>query len=49
MEKKHSIEKILKISFILWFLLCFRTGTMVCKEDTHLITLTKAGFDKILG
>lgn len=22
---------------------------MVCKEDTHLITLTKEGFEKILG
>ncbi|KAL4438753.1 hypothetical protein ABPG74_013426 [Tetrahymena malaccensis] len=26
-----------------------RTGTMVCKEETHLMTLTKNGFDKILG
>ncbi|KAL4466350.1 hypothetical protein ABPG72_001028 [Tetrahymena utriculariae] len=26
-----------------------RTGTMVCKEETHLMILTKNGFDKILG
>ena len=22
---------------------------MICKEDTHLLTLSKEGFDKILG
>jgi len=26
-----------------------RTGTIVCKEDSYLITLHKQGFDKILG
>ena len=26
-----------------------RTATMICKEDTHLLTLSKEGFDKILG
>lgn len=26
-----------------------RTGTIVCKEETHLMTLTKKAFDKILG
>ncbi|EAR89328.2 cyclic nucleotide-binding domain protein (macronuclear) [Tetrahymena thermophila SB210] len=26
-----------------------RTGTMVCKEDSHVMTLKKDGFDKIMG
>lgn len=42
-KKSHQTQ----FSFILLF--WNRTGTMVCKEDTHLMTLTKEGFDKIIG
>jgi len=32
----------------IFFFLC-RTGTVVTKEDSHLITLDKASFDEVLG